>query len=846
MKRLLYFFFILLTGCTSEKKPFVEKVLLTDGWEFQKIDAGRESWHKAFVPGSIHTDLLKNKLIPDPFHGCNEKKLQWIGQSDWKYRKTFCADSGLLQKQNIRLVFEGLDTYARILLNGEKVLETNNMFRKWSVNIKPFLREGENLLEVVFSSAEEQYLKDSLALDYPLPGGKWVFARKAACHFGWDWGPKYVTAGIWKPVYLEIWEKHSIVDIHLSTTSITPERAVIKGSVSVHSSGEEKAEIKVKNLLSKKNLYIEKVMLHPKKEAIHFTFSLEDPILWWSNGLGEPYLYPFEIIISGESGYEYSQQIDYGIRTIELVQERDEYGQSFYFKLNGEKIFIKGANIIPPHSFMTEVTREQYAGLVQLAAKSNMNMLRVWGGGVYLDDDFYHLCDKHGIMVWQDFMFACAMYPGDTAFLENVRQEAEHQVKRLRNHASIALWCGNNEIDEGWKNWGWQQQYKLSAKDSAMIWGNYQRLFHQLLPEIVTRYDNQCHYIPTSPLNGWGRKESMTFGDSHYWGVWWGKEPFEIYLEKVPRFMSEFGFQAMPALSTIRTMQPPEEDSLFSSSIRCHQKHPTGFETIGLYLEREDLFPKTLEHSIYFSQLVQAKGIGMAIEAHRRAMPYCMGSLYWQLNDCWPVTSWSGTDFYGNQKALQYEVEKCFKDILVSVVMKNDTGSVYLISDRLKPVDGLLELQLTDFHGKNIWRYERASLIPACTGKHVLSFSRKGILAGHDPAACLLKATFRTEEDSYESTQFFTSYGKLQLSDAELNYTILPSDDGFEIEISSDNFAAFVYLYAESSPLVFSNNFFHVRPGEKTFVKCTTNLTLEDFGQQLKVKHLKVYLGEGI
>ncbi len=842
MKKLPYLFFLFLISCFRSETPLETIILLNDGWEFKKLETDDADWRPANVPGTVHTDLLLNGEIEDPFYACNEKELQWIGTNDWIYRKSFYIDDEILINQHITLVFDGLDTYAHVKLNGEIILEANNMFRQWEIDCKKYLVKGENNIEIIFLSAENRFLSDSASYGYPIPGGRWVFARKAAYHFGWDWGPKFVTAGIWKPVYLKIWRNHKINDLYIITNSLNDKKAELSVQFKVISDLDEKATLTISNEKTGEKYYYDYFHLNTITKDHQMLFSIKNPKLWWCNGLGEAYLYPLRFEIKTESGFVYSAQLDYGIRTVEVVRGKDEFGESFYIRLNGKPVFIKGANIIPLHSFASKIKPDDYENIVNLAVESNMNMLRVWGGGIYNDDSFYQLCDEKGILVWQDFMFACAMYPFDELFKENVWQEAVQQICRLRNHPSLALWCGNNESDEGWHNWGWQKQYNISKEDSIAIWAGYNQIFHQLLPKAVQEYDGQRYYLPSSPVHGWGRKESLFEGDAHYWGVWWGKQPFDIYYEKVPRFMSEYGFQAAPALPTIRSFQPGSADTLYSQELKCHQKHPTGFETINEYLEIEALYPKTLEQFIFFSQLIQAKGIRMAIDAHRSAKPRCMGTLYWQLNDCWPVTSWAGTDFYNNRKAMQYAVKEGFKNIIVSVIMKQDSGSVYLVSDRIETTTGKFELTLKDFSGNQLWNYEKMITLSADISFHVLSFSKTTIPGDINPKECYLSALFTDSSQSYQSYYFFTNYGELNLPDTDIETTIVSNENRFEIELKTDHFAAFVHLWLPDDHAVFSDNFLHLEPGKTAKTYCQCKLTLDEFKKQLKVMHLKDYL----
>ena len=454
---------LILSSCKEEpRRELIERMELNTNWIFR--NSSEPNWYPANVPGTVHTDLRNNGVIENPFYGCNEEKLQWIGERDWIYKNQFTVDSNLLANKNINLVFEGLDTYANVMLNGQTILQANNMHRRWEFDCKDQLKVGNNLLEIHFQSALNKFFEDSLALGYPLPGGRWNFARKAAYHFGWDWGPRFITAGIHKPVYLETWNTHRPTDFHIYTKNIDQQAATIGLTYWVESAIDETATIRIIDTKTNKELTNQTCLLgrqainlQSANQNYRIEFSIDNPKLWWSNGLGEPHIYDLHIELITESGYIHTKEIPFGVRTLKTFLEDDEHGQALYVELNGHKVYMKGANYIPQHSFVTEVTHQNYIDIVDLAVESNMNMLRVWGGGVYEDDIFYEICNRNGILVWQDFMFACAMYPGNDNYVTNVKQEAAQQVKRLRNHSNIALWCGNNEVDEGWHNWGWQR-----------------------------------------------------------------------------------------------------------------------------------------------------------------------------------------------------------------------------------------------------------------------------------------------------------------------------------------------------------------------------------------------------
>ena len=807
-------------------------------WHFART--GDSAFLPAIVPGTVHTDLFRNGIIPDPFFACNEKSLQWIGQTSWTYRTEFRVSAEIAAQPSLSLVLEGLDTYARVSVNGSEVLTTDNMFIPWKVNCQGKVREGWNQIEIEFEPALLRFLQDSALLGYPLPGGRWNTSRKAAYHFGWDWGPRLITSGIWKPVYLEWNAGFKAEYIHLHTLSADTNHAVLEARIRLQSDQPRTIRFLLKDAESKAELINTLLEVPAGTQIFSCRFAVDKPRLWWTHELGEPCLYRWIAEFSGENNLTASQTLNFGIRQLELVQDKDETGSSFYFRLNGIPLYIKGANTIPQHSFLTEVTDEDYKRLISSAKDAHMNMLRVWGGGIYEKDIFYDLCDQAGILVWQDFMYACALYPGTRQFLQSAKKEAEFQIERLRNHPCLALWCGNNESDEAWHNWGYQKQYQMSPETQDTIWKHYQKLFHQILPDAVHNLDPGRPYISTSPSIGWGHPESLTSGDSHYWGVWWGHEPFETYSRKIPRFMSEFGFQSMPGLALIKSILPNGQDTLFSPALRCHQKHPTGYETIAVYLEREKLNPKTLEHYIYHTQLLQTHGIGMGIEAQRSSRPHCMGSLYWQLNDCWPVTSWSSLDCLGNRKALHYHLDRLYDDVLLSFENREDEIILKVVSDRLNSFEGDLSVRIRNFEGGDSLLRSHPIPIPGLTASVLFKWSRKDLLTIADPESCLLEARLADRRGRvYSSDHFMVPPGALRLPEVSMETTILQQPDGFRILIKSNAFAAYVYLYLTEDLSEFSRNFFHIRPGEIIETDCRTILTEEEFRNQLKILHLK-------
>ena len=799
-------FLFLILICCSVSAQTSYRNLSTENWIFNKQNEAKK--HKATIPGTIHTDLFQNQLIPDPFFGANEKQLQWIENENWEYETHFILSESELKNQNIDLEFEGLDTYANVFLNGKVVLEANNMFRKWTISAKSHLKIGTNHLKVVFHSAVQKGKEEASKLSYILPEKERVFVRKAQYQFGWDWGPRFVTAGIWKKVQLKFWNSAKIENIKYSQIELNDKKAILEFTAEIYVA-------EVKTIQLKINENSETFNLKKGKNKIKMQYEIANPKLWWCNGLGNANLYPFTVEIQQKKKLLDAKKLNIGLRTIELIQEKDQAGKSFYFKLNGKSVFMKGANVVPPDSFLPRVSDATYFSLVENAKKVNMNMLRVWGGGVYFDDAFYEACDANGILVWQDFMFACSMYPGDEKFVQNVKQEVIDNVNRLQNHPSIAIWCGNNENDEGWHNWGWQKQFKYTKADSTQIWNDYKKIFHEMIPHTLDSLlpKKKNIYWPSSPSIGWGRKESLAQGDSHYWGVWWGKEPFEIYKKKVGRFMSEYGFQGMPNLETLQKVMNKEDLNFTSEAFKNHQKHPTGYEIINEYMERDYVVPKDFEHYLYVSQLLQARGMKIAIEAHRLAKSYCMGTLYWQFNDCWPVTSWSSLDYYGNWKAAHYQVKESFAPIFLIVAEKTDALSIIGSNDNLEVKAGNLTIKLIDFSGKELWTASKECVLDVEKNTTCMQISYAE-LPKFVKEKTVLQIEFSGNHKNTVTYHYFVKPKELQLEQPTIEVKIVGET---LIEVKSNTFAKNVYLQADG--LFFNDNYFDLIPGIPKIIK---------------------------
>ncbi|NQU54235.1 MAG: glycoside hydrolase family 2 protein [Bacteroidetes bacterium] len=837
-------------GCTEKDPNLMFQKELSENWTFNQV--GENQWLPATVPGTVHTDLMANDKIEDPFYRMNEHDLQWIDKVDWEYKSTFVLDKTILQKDRIELDFKGLDTYAEVFVNGTKVLTTNNMFREWQADVKKVLQEGENEIHIVFRSPVNEGIKKYDAQGYVIPvsdndqaingeveGGKMVsiYTRKAGYHFGWDWGPRLVTSGIWRPVTFNAWDEAKIDNLQIVQNNVSDEKATFTAVFEIDANNKGNANLSISNegvVLATNTVQLQKGI---SKYSVDF--EIKNPKLWWTIGLGDAHLYN----ISGEldvDGRKVTESTRIGIRTLELIRDKDDDGTSFYFKLNGHPVFMKGANYIPNDVFLPRVTDENYRTVVETAKNSNCNMLRIWGGGVYEEDVFYDLCDENGILIWQDFMFACAMFPGDEAFLENVKQEATDNVKRLRNHPSIAMWCGNNEILAAWEGWGWKQKEEAKSKENAdKIWQAYVDIFHKTLPGVVEEFDAQRSYWGSSPSSGLGVPADLINGDEHYWGVWWGKEPFETYATHLPRFMSEYGFQSFPEIATVRKYAEPEDYDIFSEVMKSHQRSSIGNGTIEYYMLKEYKKPKDFESFLYVNHVLQAEGIKFGLEGHRRAMPFCMGSLYWQINDCWPIASWSSTDYYQNWKALQYYVKKGFEQVLVSPYIDGVKLRVGIVNDRLEKVNAQLNLRLMDFDGEVIWEEASIVEIPANSSDIYFDVNRWEFMYGKKLQNLVFTAELVEKGQALsKNTFYFRPFKELKVTKPTIDYTLVKSDSGFDIELKTDKLAKNIYLQIGDEKGFFSDNYFDLLPGEKVLINLKTNISEEKLKEVLTLRTL--------
>ena len=839
-------FVFLLYNCSNQNNETVE---ISENWTFKNnVDS---FWLEASVPGDVHMDLLKNGLIEDPFYRLNEHDLQWIDKTDWEYKTEFDLSKKDINSHSLSLDFHGIDTYSSIYLNDSLIATTDNMFIGKTVDIKSFAKLGKNKLYVKLYSPINKGVKlhDSLGYDISsfnandlaeigkVEGNKRVsvFTRKAPYHYGWDWGPRLVTSGIWQPINIKKWNYFNIEDLYIKQKTLD-ESASLVAEIEVESYleiDEMISEIYVDNQKVSTDL----IYINKGANKIEIPFTIKDYELWWPNGMGDQNMYEIKVKLQSNNNFvTTSKRI--GLREINLVTSEDSIGNNFYFEVNKKTVFMKGVNYIPQDIFLNRVSDDKYEELLNSAVDANMNMIRVWGGGIYENEIFYNLCDEKGLLVWQDFMFACAMYPGDEEFLKSVEQEAEFNVKRLRGHPSIALWCGNNEVRSAWKNWGWEKDVieNQSPEIANEISKAYDDVFHKILPKVVNNLDSSTAYWPSSPGSTFsGGTESYTSGDAHYWGVWWGKENFESYNQKVPRFMSEFGFQSFPEFSSIDKYTNESDYSIYSDVMKSHQRSSIGNKTIEDYMLRYYNKPKSFKGYLYVSQILQAYGMSIGMESHRRNKGYSMGSLYWQLNDCWPVASWSSIDYFGKWKALHYSTKRAFQPVLINFLKTDSEIELHIISDLLESKEVDLNLKVLSFSGEVLYELNKSYLLQQNSTMKAESLSIDWLNKNFDPNSSLLVASLFSEEIEISNNNYYLSEFKdIKLTKPLIEYEIDELINTFEVSLKSKNLVKNVFVDIASSQN-FSDNYFDMIPGKeyKISINKEESLTLDDIKRKI-------------
>lgn len=804
---------------------------LNQGWSFRETNVnGPTAFMPATVPGTVHTDLFANARIPDPFLRTNETSLQWIETKTWEYQASFTCTRAMRKEKHIELQFDGLDTYADVYLNDSLLFTAEDMFLSYTKDVRKFIR-AKNTLRIVFHPASELIEKNKLLSPVKTyPGGDRVFIRKAQYQFGWDWGPRFVTCGIWKPVRLVGWSGFRVSDVVYKLEYLDKDTAFMMADFMFEADRPGKYDFLILN--GDSGLYGDQYSyIATSAEHLKITFKIPHPKLWWCNGLGEPNLYTFTLLAKNKKKKS-AITTQTGIRKIEVSSDRMDYDGGFYFLLNDVPVFAKGANWIPPDNFLPRVSRTKTSAQLQDIHDLNMNMVRVWGGGVYESDHFYSKCDSLGLMVWQDLMFACSMYPYKTLDRNNllVKEVIDNQ-RRIASHPSIALWCGDNENKEGWYNWGWQKQFNYSADDSAAIINEYHE-YHVKFLGCLKLTDPFFPYIMSSPQYGWGRKEAYLRGDVHYWGVWWGMEPFTAYNTHTGRFVSEFGFQGMPGIHTLHEMgyqQMGWSSWRADSTLMLHQKHPTGYETISTYMERDyGLSPEALEDYIYLSQVMQRDALTTAIEAQRRNIPHCMGSLFWQYNDCWPVTSWSVQDFYGRKKLSWYGLKRAYAPILLSIEETKDSVLVWLVNESPDEIHGDVIVAWSDFMNVISFRDTVHADVDVATSVMIAGYTKneffRTLKAGNGYASATLSGADIVRTPVTTVTRTFGKAIDQNFGNGEIKHSFVRyiTEGPCTVNLTSKVYQQNVMLICDDPDAEFSTNGFDLLPGQSMQVEVKT------------------------
>jgi beta-mannosidase len=797
MKPLLWSLFLSLTALQSYAQ-------LTLDWEM--YHPVQKTWLPFGQAGTVQEFLWKKGELPDPFYGENETKYQWIEDHDWQFRSKFFLNEAFYNAEELVLDIPNLDTYAQIYLNGKLLAKTDNFFIHYhiSIAVKELLC-GYNTIEIridppiSYHAQTDQYK----AFTYPSPNDVGAvkvasLTRKPQYHFGWDWAPRLNTIGFAYPITLDVQPQLSVAYLLVNTLEIRENEArlELKGGLL----GEGK-------VLRCSSTYFKDFQI-ATQEDFKLEHSLTNPQLWWPKGQGAQHIYEDTLrFYDAQGGLVLEHPFSFGIRTAALIQEKDEWGTSFAFQINGRNIFAKGANVIPPGIFAGPALDSAYVALVPQMQAAHFNMVRIWGGGMYAPEAFMEACDRAGIMVWHDFMFACAMYPGDKPFLDLVTKEIAQQIPRLAAHPSLVYFNGNNEVDVAWHNWGFQAQYNLQEQAQQEIELAYVDLFQKVLPLQVQNITNSSiPYVHTSPLSNWGKDEYFDHGTMHYWGVWHGKDPMTDFATKIGRFNAEYGFQSFPEPSSINRFAQGKDQSLHSSVMQTHQKSYVGNGMIEKHAKTYYGKAKDFETFVYYSQLTQRKAVSMAIAGHRSDAPRSMGTVYWQLNDCWPAPTWSSLDDHNNWKALHYAVKEDYRAIAVLEQIKDDTHYLVLTSDL--PEDTLVTVQLDfyDLDGKLVNTQRRTYPLRNNTMQVLIALNaeKQGFIKVtlDEQYARLFTFVEKRKAPEVQATM------KIQLTDPDLKKAV--------VQIDTQQPLVDFWLFSKNQELHFEHNFETLLPGKHT------------------------------
>lgn len=810
-------------------EPFSgNRIELSGIWRLAPAD-GHIAPVAARLPGDNYTALMAAAVIPDPYLGTNENAVQWVAESDWIFAREFYVSGDFLAKESVFLNLDSIDTFAEVKINGQTVADSRNMFTRMRQEVKNFLTPGVNLLEVCIASPVRMAALESEKQPRPLGVNSnnrvpyFNLIRKAQCHAGWDWGICLPGSGLYGELYLQA--------VDLARIESVRHREF-------HGKSEVRVEVIVA-LFAPKNggmdivaelggeTQTRQVMLYSGENQFSFFFIIQNPELWYPSGYGEQKLYDLKVSSADEC---LSRRI--GFRQVEIIHEKDEIGWSMGFRVNGIDLFAKGANWIPVDAMPGRFPGNGYRRLLEAAKSANMNMLRVWGGGIYETDEFYDLCDELGILVWQDLMFACAQYPSTPDFLAEVCEELGYQIRRLQSHASLVLWCGDNEVF-----------MCLGTAEDRLEYAarrvNFDRL-NRTLDEMVSKYDPDRMFWPSSPCNGPANMHEschdMSRGDMHYWQVWHGGDPFSAYYRVRPRFCSEFGYQSFPSLQTVKRYTQEQGINVTSPVMEHHQRHSGGNSRMVEMFTRYFRFPVGEEAVIYLSQLQQALAIKTAVEFWRTLKPLCRGTLYWQLNDNWPVASWAGIDYYGEWKQLQYHARRFYAPLLVTAFRTPEgVSELHVVSDLNTAFDGEVRVTFMDFNGQSQLHLRWDVSLNPQQAKKIAELPEPDATAGF----------YFLELDGQGHRQvneyFLTEFKRCELPHASIRSRFYLDDNRLMLELETDLPAFYVVCELTDAHAVWSDNSILLLPGHKTVLECQSEppLSLAEATKQLRITQLR-------
>lgn len=806
-------------------------------WKLE--DEQKEYNLNAKIPGDTYSALYEADIIPDPYYGTNEKKVQWIGKRVWHFSREFEISEDFLDSNYIYINAENLDTFSEIFINEKFIGKTENMFRRYRFDIKNYLNPGINSILIKFNITAEIAKERAGELPFPIPYSSsnnliphMNTVRKIQCHAGWDWGPCLMVSGIYGDLSVTGVEKSRIEYVYTGQV-IKNNHCIVNITTELYAYRDNETSLKIK--LDKKEI-IQKINLIKGINSIKTQIDIERPELWWPAGYGSQSLY--ELTVSTE---DQTIKKMIGIRNIEVINENDVIGTCMKFRVNGIDIFCKGANWIPIDAMPGRYTKERYINLLNDTLSANMNMLRVWGGGQYETDIFYELCDSLGILVWQDLMFACSQYPSTDDFIMDVDQEILHQVKRLKDHTCIAIWCGDNEIIDSLK---W---YEESKNDPPRYLDNYIKL-NKALKRTVKKVDPDRTFWPSSPCGGPGNFEdgwhNDKSGDMHFWDLWHSGKSFEAYYDVVPRFSSEFGFQSFPSMETIKTFADNTQLDVESTVMLHHQKNRSGNSIITEMFKRYFKTPEGFKNYLYLSQVQQAIAIKKAVEYWRHLKPICMGTLYWQLNDNWPVISWSSIEYTGKWKQLHYHAKRFYSPVMICAFQTKDNFvEIWGINDLIKDINVTVKIRLFDFEGNINKSWTMNDIIAINSSKKIKEFHIDELFPDQNKRFLYFELITNINNNPFlfKNEYFFDKWKDCELSKAKIETDIHQENKWFKISVKTGKPAFFVTLDSNSIKGKFSDNSFTLIPDEvyEVFFYPDEKITLEQLKEKLIIIHLR-------